>query len=100
MINLVSISLAILFVVYSLVRPNASTKTFPYYLWALVTIAIVFYVGEMRSWSRFMLVLPPVFWAQAEYSLTHPRLFQGLIVSYAVMMCLATILFVNWYSML
>ncbi|OLD05157.1 MAG: hypothetical protein AUJ07_02045 [Crenarchaeota archaeon 13_1_40CM_3_53_5] len=100
MINLVSISLAILFVVYSLVRPNASTRMFPYYLWALITIAIVFYVGEMRSWSRFMLVLPPVIWAQAEYSLTHPRLFQGLIISYAVMMCLATILFVNWYPML
>jgi len=100
MINLVSISLAILFVVYSLGRPNVSTRTFPYYLWALITIAIVFYVGEMRSWSRLMLVLPPVFWAQAEYSLTHPRLFQGFIVSYAVMMCLATILFVNWYSML
>src|SRR5207249_2627646 len=100
MINLVSISLAILFVVYSLVRPNVSTRTFPYYLWALITIVIVFYVGEMRSWSRLMLVLRAVFWARAEYSLTHPRLFHGFIVSYAVMMCLATILFVNWYSML
>ncbi len=90
MINLVSISLATIFIVYSLVKPHASGRTFPYYLWSFITIAIVFYVGEMRSWSRFMLVLPPVFWAQAEYSLTHPRLFQGLIVSYAVMMCLAT----------
>src|SRR6266568_6002498 len=100
MINLVSMSLATLFIVYSLVKPHASARTFPYYLWSFITVAIVFYVGEMRSWSRFMLVLPPVFWAQAEYSLTHPRLFQGLIVSYAVMMCLATILFVNWYPML
>src|SRR2546427_7675026 len=94
MINLVSISLAILFIVCSLVKPHASAGGFPYYLWSFIMIAIVFYVGELRSWARVMLVVPPFLWVQAEYSLHHPKLFVVLIVSFEVMMACDTVLFV------
>jgi len=99
-INFVTMTLAVAFVARRLVKSDTSTQLFPYYLWAFVVLAIVFYSGEVRSLARFALVLPPVFWAQAEYSLTHPRFFQGLVIVYSVMMCLATILWVNWYPML
>ncbi len=99
-INLVVFIIAIVFVVYHLLRVNTSSRMFPYYLWAFVLLAIVFYSGELRSLARFALVVPPVFWAQAEYSMSHPRFFQALVIVYAVLMSLATILFVNWYPML
>jgi hypothetical protein len=99
-INLVVFILAVAFVIYPLLTRNSSSRTFPYYLWAFVLLAIMFYAGEVLSLARFALVVPPVFWAQAEYSLNHPRFFQGLVVVYSVMMCLATILWVNWYPML
>ena len=99
-INFIVFVIAVVFVVWPLLRGSTSSRIFPYYLWAFVLLAIIFYSGEMRSLARFALVVPPVFWAQAEYSLNHPRFFQALVVVYAVMMCLATILFVNWYPML
>src|SRR5437667_358948 len=83
-----------------LIKGNVSSKLFPYYTWAFVLLAVVFYSGEVRSFARFALVVPPVFWAQAEYSAIHPRFYRGLIVVYSVLMCLATILWVNWYPML
>lgn len=99
-INLVAMSLAISFIVYPIIKNKVSGSLFPYYLWAFVLLAVIFYTGEVRSFARFAIVLPPVFWAQAEYSLTHPRFFQGLIVVYSALMALATALFVNWYPML
>src|SRR5437667_4993722 len=99
-INFAVFTIAVIFVVYPLLRANTSSRIFPYYLWAFILLAIVFYSGDARSLARFALVVPPVFWAQAEYSLNHPRFFQALVVVYAVMMSLATILFVNWYPML
>ena len=99
-INFAVFTIAVIFIVYPLLRANTSSRIFPYYLWAFILLAIVFYSGDARSLARFALVVPPVFWAQAEYSLNHPRFFQALVVVYAVMMCLATILFVNWYPML
>ena len=99
-INLVAMTIAVVFVARCLVKSETSTRLFPYYVWAFVVLAVVFYSGDVRSLARFALVLPPVFWAQAEYSLTHPRFFQGLLVVYSVTMCLATILWVNWYPML
>jgi len=99
-INLVAIVLAVIFVVRPLVRGTLSTKLFPYYLWAFVVLAVVFYSGEVLSLARFALVVPPIFWGQAEYSSTRPRFFHGLLVGYSIMLCLATILWVNWYPML
>jgi len=99
-INFVVFIIAVIFITVSLLRVNSSSKIFPYYLWAFILLAITFYSGELRSLARFALVVPPVFWAQAEYSMSHPRFFQALVVVYAVMMSLATILFVNWYPML
>ena len=99
-INFVVFIIAVVFVAYPLLRVNTSSRMFPYYLWAFVLLAIMFYSGELRSLARFALVVPPVFWAQAEYSMSHPRFFQALVIVYAVLMSLATILFVNWYPML
>jgi mannosyltransferase PIG-V len=99
-INFVTMTMAVIFIAYPLVLGKSSTKIFPYYLWALVLLATMFYVGEIRSWARFSLVVPPVFWAQAEYSLGRPRFFYALIASYSTMMAVAAILFVNWYPML
>ena len=99
-INFVAMFLAVVFVAYPLVKGRVSSRVFPYYLWAFILLAVTFYSGEVRSYARFALVVPPVFWAQAEYSLNHPRFFQGLVVVYSVMMTLSTILFVNWYPML
>lgn len=99
-INFVALILAVAFVAHPLVKGTASSRIFPYYLWAFVLLAIVFYSGEVRSFARFALIVPPVFWAQAEYSSNHPSFFQGLVLLYSIMMCLATILFVNWYPML
>src|SRR5207302_1844612 len=99
-INFATMILAVIFVAIPLIRGNVSSKLFPYYTWAFVLLAVVFYSGEVRSFARFALVVPPVFWAQAEYSALHPRFFRGLIVVYSVLMCLATILWVNWYPML
>ncbi len=99
-INFVTMILAVIFVAIPLIRGNVSSKLFPYYTWAFVLLAVVFYSGEVRSFARFALVVPPVFWAQAEYSALHPRFFRGLFVVYSILMCLATILWVNWYPML
>ena len=99
-INFVTMILAVIFVAIPLIKGNVSSKLFPYYTWAFVLLAVVFYSGEVRSFARFALVVPPVFWAQAEYSALHPRFSRGLIVVYSVLMCLATILWVNWYPML
>src|SRR5947209_13463207 len=99
-INFVTMILAVIFVAIPLIKGNVSSKLFPYYTWAFVLLAVVFYSGEVRSFARFALVVPPVFWAQAEYSAIHPRFYRGLLVVYSVLMCLATILWVNWYPML
>jgi mannosyltransferase PIG-V len=99
-INFIAMTLAIALIIYPLLSRSASARTFPYYLWAFILLGTFFYVGEILSWARLMLVIPPIFWAQAEYSLNHPRFFQGLVVTYALMMSLATVLFVNWYPML
>jgi hypothetical protein len=99
-INFVALFLAVVFVAYPLVKGSVSARVFPYYLWTLVLLAIIFYSGEVRSFARFTLIVFPALWAQAEYSLTRPRFFLGLVIVYSVMMCLATVLFVNWYPML
>lgn len=99
-INSATMVLAVLPVAYSLLARKASSKTFPYYLWSLVVLATFLYAGEIKSWARYALVLPPVFWAQAEYSLNHSKFFQAQVILYTVMMSLATVLYVNWYPML
>lgn len=99
-INIAVMALAALFVVRGLTKRETAEKVFPYYVWSFILIAVLFYAGEVRAWARFTLALPPIFWSQADYSLNHPRFFQGISLSYAIMMSLATILFVNWYPFL
>jgi hypothetical protein len=98
-INIATMILTVAFIIIVLVRKN-SPRTFPYYLWTFILLTFFFYYGDVRSWARFALVLPPVFWAQVEYSLDRPRFFQALVILYAAMMSLSTILFVNWYPFL
>jgi hypothetical protein len=69
-INFVAMILAVIFVALPLIRGKVSLKLFPYYT-AFVLLAVVFYSGEVRSFARFALVVPPVLWAQAEYSMSH-----------------------------
>ncbi len=99
-INFITMILAIAFILYPLLSGKASSKTFPYYLWAFILLGTFFYFGEILSWARFALVLPPIFWAQAEYAASHPRFLQASVITYAMLMGLATVLFVNWYPML
>src|SRR5205807_1080463 len=54
-INFVTMILAVIFVAIPLIKGNVSSKLFPYYTWAFVLLAVVFYSGEVRSFARFAL---------------------------------------------
>ena len=103
-INMIVMALSIIFIGGAFIRTGVtrrvSDRLFPYYLWSLALIGIIFYVGEIRSWARFQLGIPAVFWAQARYGVSHPRIFALLVVFYAALMILATVLWANWYPML
>jgi len=50
--------LAVIFVAIPMIKGNVSYKLFPYYTWAFVLLAVVFYSGEVRSFARFALAVP------------------------------------------
>lgn len=99
-VNAITMVLAVAFLAAALNRTGRTGPLLPYYIWASVLIVGFLFVGDVRSWARFTIVLVPLFWSQARYSLAHRTFSKALFVSYASMMVVGAFLFSNWYPML
>lgn len=99
-LNGIAFGLAVIFVAYELLKGERGDGPWVYQAWAGVLLLGFLLAGDIRSWARFAITLPPVIWAQGRYSVEHRRFGGGLTVAYGAMMVVGAFMFANWYPIL
>ncbi len=72
----------------------------PYFTWALALLTVFVVTGEIRSWSRLTMTIPPVIWGLSQRSEENPRMYRVLLVAFTMLMSFSTVSYVNWYQVL
>ena len=99
-LNVITFGLAISFVAYELLKGERGDGPWVYQAWAGMLLLVFLLTGDIRSWARFAITLPPVIWAQGRYSVEHRHFGIGLAVVYGAMMVVGAFMFANWYPLL
>jgi hypothetical protein len=75
-------------------RPSYGT-----YVWVgiLVPLSSIFEGRPLIAFSRYVVVLFPIYWAAARWTERRPARHELLVASSAALLGLMTLLFVTWY---
>ena len=72
-------------------------KLFPYFAYSGSLLLFYLYFGDIRSLTRFIWVLIPVYWGLAVLTRDRKRLKIVLLLFFIIQLVIGSILFANWY---